>query len=29
HFAEHAFQNRWIEAEDRDNKRPGGFFFLH
>lgn len=25
HFAEHAFQNRWIEAEDRDNKRPGGF----
>ncbi|WP_088840377.1 M3 family oligoendopeptidase [Listeria sp. ILCC797] len=25
HFAEHAFANKWIEAEDRDNKRPGGF----
>ncbi|EUJ32810.1 oligoendopeptidase F [Listeria floridensis FSL S10-1187] len=24
-FAKHAFENRWIEAEDRDNKRPGGF----
>ncbi|WP_163653005.1 M3 family oligoendopeptidase [Listeria sp. PSOL-1] len=24
-FAEHAFKNRWIEAENRDNKRPGGF----
>ncbi|TDQ37148.1 M3 family oligoendopeptidase [Aureibacillus halotolerans] len=24
-FAEHALSERWIEAEDRDNKRPGGF----
>lgn len=24
-FAEHAFQNKWIEAEDRPGKRPGGF----
>ncbi|NGP44279.1 M3 family oligoendopeptidase [Bacillaceae bacterium SIJ1] len=24
-FAETAFANCWIEAEDRDNKRPGGF----
>ncbi|WP_010271429.1 M3 family oligoendopeptidase [Paenibacillus senegalensis] len=24
-FAVHAFENRWIEAEDRANKRPGGF----
>lgn len=24
-FAESAFQDRWIEAEDRPNKRPGGF----
>ncbi len=24
-FARHAFENRWIEAEDRPNKRPGGF----
>lgn len=24
-FAVHAFDNRWIEAEDRPHKRPGGF----
>ncbi|UOF91084.1 M3 family oligoendopeptidase [Fodinisporobacter ferrooxydans] len=24
-FAEQAFRNRWIEAEDRPGKRPGGF----
>ncbi|SDE01755.1 oligoendopeptidase, pepF/M3 family [Paenibacillus sp. UNCCL117] len=24
-FAVMAFENRWIEAEDRDGKRPGGF----
>jgi len=24
-FAEHALQNRWVEAEDRPNKRPGGY----
>ncbi|MCA0971889.1 M3 family oligoendopeptidase [Halobacillus litoralis] len=24
-FAEMAFQNQWIEAEDRPGKRPGGF----
>ncbi|HZG57602.1 M3 family oligoendopeptidase [Paenibacillus sp.] len=24
-FAEMAFRDRWIEAEDRPNKRPGGF----
>ncbi|NIK11964.1 M3 family oligoendopeptidase [Alkalibacillus almallahensis] len=24
-FAEHAFENGWIEAEDRSGKRPGGF----
>ncbi len=24
-FARTAFENRWIEAEDRPNKRPGGF----
>lgn len=24
-FADHAFRNRWIEAEDRPGKRPGGF----
>jgi oligoendopeptidase F len=24
-FAEHAFKHRWIEAEDRAGKRPGGF----
>ncbi|EGL83147.1 oligoendopeptidase, pepF/M3 family [Caldalkalibacillus thermarum TA2.A1] len=24
-FAVHAFENRWIEAEDRPGKRPGGF----
>lgn len=24
-FARHAFENRWIEAEDRPYKRPGGF----
>ncbi|PZE21256.1 M3 family oligoendopeptidase [Paenibacillus xerothermodurans] len=24
-FAEHAFESRWIEAEDRPGKRPGGF----
>ncbi|MCL6459853.1 MAG: M3 family oligoendopeptidase [Gorillibacterium sp.] len=24
-FAEHALENRWIEAEDRAGKRPGGF----
>jgi oligoendopeptidase F len=24
-FAKHAFENGWIEAEDRPGKRPGGF----
>lgn len=24
-FSRHAFEKGWIEAEDRDNKRPGGF----
>lgn len=24
-FSRHAFENRWIEAEDRAGKRPGGF----
>ncbi|MFC0491516.1 Oligoendopeptidase F, plasmid [Listeria grayi] len=24
-FAAYAFKEEWIEAEDRDNKRPGGF----
>lgn len=24
-FAEKAFENRWIEAEDRPSKKPGGF----
>lgn len=24
-FAVHAFENRWIEVEDRPGKRPGGF----
>ncbi len=24
-FSRNAFENRWIEAEDRPNKRPGGF----
>ncbi|QDP40002.1 M3 family oligoendopeptidase [Radiobacillus deserti] len=24
-FAQHAFDQRWIEAEDRSGKRPGGF----
>ena len=24
-FAQHALENRWIEAEDRSNKRPGGY----
>lgn len=24
-FAQSAFEKGWIEAEDRDNKRPGGF----
>lgn len=24
-FAQQAFEQRWIEAEDRSNKRPGGF----
>lgn len=24
-FAQHAFDNKWIEAENRDGKRPGGF----
>lgn len=24
-FVEHAFKQRWIEAEDRTGKRPGGF----
>ncbi len=24
-FARHAFENRWIDAEPRDNKRSGGF----
>lgn len=25
HFAEKAFEDKWIEAEDRPGKRPGGF----
>ncbi|SER32513.1 oligoendopeptidase, pepF/M3 family [Gracilibacillus ureilyticus] len=24
-FARHALENRWVEAEDRPNKRPGGY----
>nr|WP_244516912.1 M3 family oligoendopeptidase [Alkalicoccus daliensis] len=24
-FAQHAFDNQWIEAENREGKRPGGF----
>ncbi|UJW59332.1 M3 family oligoendopeptidase [Bacillus sp. A116_S68] len=24
-FAKHAFENQWIEAENREGKRPGGF----
>lgn len=24
-FSKHALENRWIEAEDRPNKRPGGY----
>lgn len=24
-FTEHALTNRWVEAEDRPNKRPGGY----
>lgn len=24
-FTKHALQNRWVEAEDRPNKRPGGY----
>lgn len=24
-FAKHALENRWVEAEDRPNKRPGGY----
>lgn len=24
-FAKHALENRWVEAEDRTNKRPGGY----
>ncbi|WP_062109801.1 M3 family oligoendopeptidase [Bacillus niameyensis] len=24
-FSEHALKNRWVEAEDRPNKRPGGY----
>lgn len=24
-FTEHALENRWVEAEDRSNKRPGGY----
>ena len=24
-FAKHALENRWVEAEDRSNKRPGGY----
>ncbi|AVK60922.1 oligoendopeptidase [Lactobacillus sp. CBA3605] len=24
-LAQHAFENRWIEAENRPNKRPGGY----
>ncbi|MEN1968158.1 M3 family oligoendopeptidase [Lentibacillus sp. N15] len=24
-FAKHALENRWVEAEDRANKRPGGY----
>lgn len=24
-FAQHAFENNWIEAEDRPGKRPGGY----
>lgn len=24
-FAKHALENRWIEAENRSNKRPGGY----
>jgi pepF/M3 family oligoendopeptidase len=28
-FAKHAFENRWIEAEDRPGKMPGGFCSQH
>ncbi|WP_303969581.1 M3 family oligoendopeptidase [Sporosarcina ureae] len=24
-FTKHALENRWVEAEDRSNKRPGGY----
>src|SRR5699024_12556359 len=24
-FTKHALENRWVEAEDRPNKRPGGY----
>ncbi|PWF47797.1 oligoendopeptidase, partial [[Kluyvera] intestini] len=24
-FAKHALESRWVEAEDRPNKRPGGY----
>lgn len=24
-FSKHALENRWVEAEDRPNKRPGGY----
>ena len=24
-FAKHALENRWVEAENRPNKRPGGY----
>lgn len=24
-FSKHALENRWVEAEDRSNKRPGGY----
>ncbi|TMN21626.1 M3 family oligoendopeptidase [Lentibacillus cibarius] len=27
-FAKHALENRWVEAEDRSNKRPGGYCTL-
>lgn len=28
-FAKHAFENQWIEAEDRSGKMPGGFCSQH
>lgn len=28
-FAKHAFENRWIDAEDRPGKLPGGFCTQH